>query len=45
MHRVLVDPGSAVDFLQLPTFKQIKLSSGILNLASMGHLKQHTHGP
>ena len=33
VHRVLVDPGSAVDLLQLPTFNQIKLSSRMLNLA------------
>ena len=29
---VLIDPGSAVDLLQLPAFKQMKLSSGMLNL-------------
>ena len=27
VHRVLVDPGSAVDLLQLPAFKKMKLSS------------------
>ena len=27
VHRVLVDPGSAVDLLQLPAFNQMKLSS------------------
>ena len=27
VHRVLVDPGSAADLLQLPAFKQMKLSS------------------
>ena len=33
VHRVLVDPGSAVDLLQLPAFKQMKLSLGVVNLA------------
>ena len=33
VNRVLVDPGSAVDLLQLPTFKQMKLSLGVVNLA------------
>ena len=33
VHRVLVDPGSAMDFLQLPTFIQMKLSSNMLNSA------------
>ena len=31
VHRVLVDPSSAIDLLQLPTFIQMKLSSGMLN--------------
>ena len=31
VHRVLVDPSSAVDLLQLPTFKQMKLSLGVVN--------------
>ena len=31
VHRVLVDPGSATDLLQLPTFIQMKLSSEMLN--------------
>ena len=31
VHRVLVDPGSAADFLQLPAFNQMKLSSQMLN--------------
>ena len=35
VHRVLVDPGSTTDLLQLPTFKQMKLSIGILNLAGL----------
>ena len=30
VHRVLVDPGSVVDLLQLPVFNQMKLSSGML---------------
>ena len=33
VHRVLVDPGSVVDLLQLPTFIQMKLSSDMLNSA------------
>ena len=33
MHRVLVDPGSATDLLQLPAFIQMKLSSDMLNSA------------
>ena len=33
VHKVLVDHSNAVDLLQLPAFNQIKLSSGILNLA------------
>ena len=33
VHRVLVDLGNAADLLQLPTFNQIKLSSGMLNSA------------
>ena len=33
VHKVLVDPGSAADLLQLRTFNQMKLSSGMLNSA------------
>ena len=33
VHRVLVDPSSATDLLQLLAFIQMKLSFGILNLA------------
>ena len=33
MHRVVVDPSSAIDLLQLPAFKQVKISLGVLNLA------------
>ena len=31
VHKVLVDPGSAADLLQLPTFNQMKLSLGMVN--------------
>ena len=31
VHRVLVDPGSAVDLLQLPFFKYMKLCLGVVN--------------
>ena len=31
VHRVLVDPGSAIDLLQLPASTQMKLSLGMLN--------------
>ena len=31
VHRVLVDPGSAADLLQLPTFRRMKLSLSMLN--------------
>ena len=33
VHRVLVDPGSATYLLQLPAFKQIKLSLWVVNIA------------
>ena len=33
VHKVLVDPGSEVDLLQLPAFKQMKLSLGVVNSA------------
>ena len=33
LHRVLVDPSSATNLLQLHAFNQIKLSTGMLNLA------------
>ena len=32
VHRVLVDPSSEADLLQLPAFKQMKLSLSMLNL-------------
>ena len=31
VHRMLVDPGSAIDLLQLPAFNQMKLSPLMLN--------------
>ena len=33
VYRVLVDPGSAADLLQLSTFEQMKLSLGVVNSA------------
>ena len=33
VHRVLIDPSSATDLLQLPAFKQMKLSLGVVNSA------------
>ena len=33
VHRVLVDPGSAADLLQLPAFRQMKISFNRLSLA------------
>ena len=33
VHKVLVDPGSAADLLQLLAFKQMKLSLGVVNSA------------
>ena len=33
VHRVLVNPSNAVDLLQLPAFKKMKLSLGMLNFA------------
>ena len=32
VYKVLVDPGSAADLLQLPTFQHMKLSIGVVNL-------------
>ena len=32
VHRVLVDPSSVADLLQLPSFNQMRLSLGVLNL-------------
>ena len=31
VHKVLVDPGSALDLLQIPAFKKMRLSLGMLN--------------
>ena len=31
IHGVLIDPGSAADLLQLPAFKQMKLSFNVVN--------------
>ena len=31
VHRVLIDPGSVADLFQLLTFKQMKLSLGVVN--------------
>ena len=33
VHRVLIDPGSAADLLQLHAFKQMKISLGVVNSA------------
>ena len=33
VHKVLVDPGSTTDLLQLPALNQMRLSLGVLNLA------------
>ena len=33
VHTVLVDPGSVTDLLQLPAFKKMKLSLGVVNSA------------
>ena len=38
VHRVLVDPSSAADLLQLPAFNQMKLSSRMLNSAKANPL-------
>ena len=35
VHKVLIDPSIAIDLLQLPAFKQMKLSLGMLNLAGI----------
>ena len=38
VHKMLVDPGSKADLLQLPAFNQIKLSSRMLNSAEKSSL-------
>ena len=42
VHGVLVDPGSAIDLLQLPVFNQMKLSSRMLN--SVGRILPSFNG-
>ena len=42
VHRVLIDPGSAADLLQLPAFKQMKLSLGVVN--SIGRILSGFNG-
>ena len=42
VHRVLVDPGSVADFLQLPSFKKMKLSLGVVN--SVGQILSGLNG-
>ena len=42
LHRVLVDPGSAADLLQLPAFMQMKLSSSMIN--SVGRILSGFNG-
>ena len=43
VHMVLVDLGSAIDLLQLPAFKQMKISLGMLN--SAGRIISSFNGP
>ena len=38
VHRVLIDPGSTTDLLQLSAFKQLKLSLSMVNSASESSL-------
>ena len=42
VHRVLVDPSSEVDSLQLPTFKHMRLSLGVVN--SVGRILSGFNG-
>ena len=42
VHKVLVDLGSATNLLQLPAFKQMKLSLGMLN--SVGRILSSFNG-
>ena len=42
VHKVLIDLGSAADLLQLPAFKQMKLSLGVLN--SIGRILSGFNG-
>ena len=32
VYRVLIDPGSSADYLQLSAFKQMNISLGVVNL-------------
>ena len=43
VHSILIDPGSAANLLQLPVFKQMKLSLGMLN--SIGRTFSSFNGP
>ena len=45
VHGVLVDPGSAIDLLQLPVFNQMKLSSRMLNSVGRIHLVSTAQQP
>ena len=42
VHKVLIDLGNAEDLFQLPTFKQMKLSKGVVNIA--GQILYGFHG-
>ena len=42
MRRVLIDPGSTADLLQLSAFKQMKLSLGMVN--SVGRILSSFNG-
>ena len=42
MHKVLIDPGSAIDLFPPPAFKQMKLSLGMLN--SVGKILSDFNG-
>ena len=42
MHKVLVDPGSAADLLQLPAFKQMNISFD--RLSSAGRILSRFNG-
>ena len=42
VHKVMVDPSSEADLLQLPTFNQMKLSLGMLN--SIGQILSSFNG-
>ena len=42
VHRVLINPGNVIDLLQLPAFKQMKLSLGVVN--SVGRILSGFNG-